>query len=159
MAVQNSPIQAKGIGKTAKRHDLRGTPGLSNSDLQYGDIQKLEQGQRSVSNTQGQPPPQQSAVQPQNHLASGQMDVPNPVDFAVKKVGGGPPAVPTQPLEQIDMQPWLPLLRQMATSGSSSLLMSAYVNSLQRAQKQPYQTGGVALMHMSEFDDAIDKAF
>lgn len=158
MAVQNSPIQAKGVGKTAKRHDLSGTPGLSGSDLQYGDVQRLEKAQRSVQNTQARPV-QQGGAQPQGHLSKPSMEVPNPVDFAIKKVGGGPPAVPTQPLEQIDMQPWLPLMRQLATAGGSSLLMSAYVNSLQKAQKQPYQSGGVALMHMSEFDNAADKAF
>jgi hypothetical protein len=158
VAVQNSPIQAKGIGKTAKRHDLSGTPGLSNSDLQYGDVQRLEQAQRSVQSTQGRPV-QQGGAQPQGHLQKPGMEVPDPVDFAIKKVGGGPPAVPTEPLEQIDMQPWLPLMRQIATAGSSSLLMSAYVNSLQKAQKQPYQSGGVALINMAEYDNAIDKAF
>src|SRR5690606_16933027 len=42
------PTQAPGVGKNSKRHDLerRNVPFLHGSDLQVGDVQAMEQGQR-----------------------------------------------------------------------------------------------------------------
>ncbi|WP_461522126.1 hypothetical protein [Porticoccus sp.] len=61
----NRPVQAKGVGKNSKRHDLErpSTPGLHGSDLQQGDVQALEQGQRIA------PVREQGAATPQPNRA------------------------------------------------------------------------------------------
>jgi hypothetical protein len=120
MATQNSPIEAKGIGKNSKRHDLSGTPGFTeNSDLQYGDVKKFEAGQRSVQNTQGQGPPPVAGGGPVPTQGGAPVQVPDPVSFATKKLGGARPALPTEQPTQIDTSQFLPLLRSMATSVAS----------------------------------------
>ena len=101
----NSPIQAKGVGKNSKRHDLDGTPGLD-SDLQQGEVQQMEAGQKAVQNTQGQPTQGQPLPQ---QAASPAVQAPDPIDFATGKVGGSL-TVPTRALSAINTAQWLPLV-------------------------------------------------
>ena len=151
---QNSPIQAKGVGKDSKRHDLDGTPGLD-SDLQQGEVSQLEQGQKVVENTQGQA----SAGQPlPQQAASGPVTAPDPVQFAESKIGGTLQA-PTQTLSRINTAQWLPMMEKLARSnGASPLLRRAYVNMLARLQNEPF-SGSTAVVDKRELDAQVNNAF
>jgi hypothetical protein len=98
----NRGPQAKGIGKNSKRHDLERpqTPGLHDSDLQQGDVQALEQGQR-IAPVQTQAP----AVAPrggatQRAVAAPQQSTVNPNDpmsIIEGRLGGTLPLEPQSP--------------------------------------------------------------
>ena len=151
----NSQIRAKGVGKNAVRHDLDGTPGLD-SDLQQGEVSQMEAGQQAVQNTQGQPAQDRGAlpVQP----AEQGIAPPNPVDFALQKIGGDL-QVPTQALNQINTAQWLPLLEKMAGSNEASpALRNQYVKMLSRLQQEPF-SGSTAVVDKNELDDAVNDAF
>jgi len=112
---ENSPIQAKGVGKNSKRHDLDGTPGLD-SDLQQGEVQQLEAGQQAVQDTQSQQTVQ-AAPTPRAALPAQGMNVPDAVTFAGQKVGGNLDGAGAGPLQQQESRAnWLPLLRRLAVS-------------------------------------------
>ena len=93
--------QAPGVGKNAKRHDLErpATPGLSNSDLQQGDVQRLEQAQRTAPRAGGkkvQAPAQGGKPAKRRQGAqrgSGEfsMATPDPIQMAGSRIGGQVP--------------------------------------------------------------------
>ena len=153
----NSPIQAKGIGKNSKRHDLDGTPGLSaGSSLQQGDVQAMEAGQSAVDNTQGvqggggAPLPAQAAEQ--------SVRAPDPIDFATGKIGGNL-QVPTQELTRINTAQWLPMVEKLAASNSASpLLRRAYVQMMARLQHEPF-SGSTAVVDKRALDAAVNDDF
>ena len=150
----NSRIQAPGVGKDSKRHDLDGTPGLD-SDLQQGEVSQLEAGQKAVQNTQGQAPAGQPLPQ---QAADAPVAAPDPIDFAAGKVGGGL-TVPDQELSRLNTAQWLPMLEQMARSNeASSALRMAYVNMLSRLQNEPF-SGSTALVDKRELDRQVNDAF
>lgn len=158
MAVQNSPTQAPGIGKNSKRHDLQGTPGLSQgSDLQYGDVKRLEAGQKTVA-AMNRPAPVAGAS-PVPTQGGAPMQVPDPVSFATQKLGSARPALPTESTEVLDLTGYLPLVRQLATSDASPLLKKAYINMLRNARQAPINGGGTVLIDRQEFDDTANRAF
>ena len=153
---ENSPIQAKGVGKDSKRHDLDGTPGLSaGSSLNQGDVQQLEQGQQAIENTQGQqvagtPLPAQAQPAP--------VAAPDPMQFAAGKIGGNL-TVPERDLSSINTAQWLPLIEKLAQSGSASpLLRRAYVDMLARLQQEPF-SGSTAVVNKDALDGAVNNAF
>ena len=129
------PPQAKGVGKTARRHDLERpkTPGYHGSDLQKGDVQALEQGQRIAPATVQQPgSPQVLNSTNRNRISSSQgvQAPPDPIDFLAQRNGAdfGLP----QRGRQIDNHRalnWLPIVKDLVLSpGSSGLLASAFIN-------------------------------
>ena len=152
---ENSPIQAKGVGKDSKRHDLDGTPGLD-SDLQQGEVQQMEAGQRAVQNTQGQAVTQ--AEQPRAALPAEPMQAPGAVEFAGQKVGGSLEGAGTAPLEEkISFTNWLPLLRRLATSPTSSgLLQRAFIERLQMEMNRPTGTKAT-LVRQRDFDNRLEQ--
>ena len=156
MAVENSPIRPKGVGKDAKRHDLDGTPGLHGSDLQYGDVSKLQAGQRAVQNTVNRAPQANPAPAAPS---GGGMAVPDPLTLAAQKAGGGTSVPPTERIQPINTSQWLPLIEQLATSNSSSLLKKQYIKMLSDMQKNPYASSGTALIDVQDYDDAVERAF
>ena len=159
---ENSPIQAKGVGKTAKRHDLDGTPGLSaGSSLQSGDVQKLEAGQAAVQDTQvGQTISQAPApVAAQQNPANAAMIAPDPVDFAMQKIGGADLAGAGEgPLEEkLSFTNWLPLLRRLSVSPTSSgLLQRAFVQRMTQEMNRPTGTK-TALIRQRDFDNRLEQ--
>jgi len=155
---ENSQIRAKGVGKNAVRHDLDGTPGL-NSDLQQGEVQQLERGQKTVQNTQ-QAQQVQAAGAPQAPPApgAGAMQVPDPVQFAGKKLGGGDlSGAGQQVLKQQDFSRWLPLLRRLSTSPTSSgILQRAYVKRLSMEDNRPLG-GSATVIRQRDFDKRLEQ--
>ncbi len=155
----NSPIQAKGVGKNSKRHDLDGTPGLSDgSSLNQGEVGQFEAGQKAVENTQRQqqvtqaPPP--AAGTPTNP----DLIAPDPIAMAGQKVGGNLAGAGTGPLEEkISFANWLPLLRRLSVSPTSSgLLQKAFLNRI--TQEMNRSTGTkAALIRQRDFDQRIEQ--
>lgn len=160
MAVQNSPIRNKGVGKDSKRHDLDGTPGLSGSDLQYGDIQKMEAGQRAVQNTRQMASGGGSAAPQPPQGGSAPLSAPDPLSFAKQKLGRGQAAVPTQQFNNIDLGPWMPLAEKIATSkGASPMLKMAYLRMLDELNRQPIQPVAPQIVDVQALDRAVEEAF
>ena len=156
--LKNSPIQAKGVGKDAKRHDLDGTPGLSDgSSLEQGEVSQLEQGQQAVENTQGQPSVA-AAPAPRAALPAEGMAVPDAVAFAGQKVGGNLAGAGAGPLEEkISFTNWLPLLRRLSVSPTSSgLLQRAFVKRMTQEMQRPTGTKA-ALIRQRDFDDRLEQ--
>ena len=159
MPRKNSPIQAKGVGKNSKRHDLDGTPGLSaGSSLNQGEVSQLEQGQKRVQNTQRaqqvtqQAPPR--APQPNNQ----ELIAPDPVSMAAGKIGGSLAGAGAGPLEEkISFTNWLPLLRRMSVSPTSSgLLQKAFLKRISTEMKRPTGTKA-ALIRQRDFDNRLEQ--
>lgn len=116
-----------GVGTNARRHDLERpkTPGLHNSDLQYGDVSRLEQAQRTAPLGKRQNPVARPATgastTPQGGAPGGQggLSIPNPIDFAKRRLGGSLQGKPAD-LTQRDTRGWIPLFRRIANQPRSS---------------------------------------
>lgn len=158
---ENSPIRSKGVGKNSKRHDLDGTPGLHGSDLQQGDVSQFEQGQKTVAATRGsQVLPTQDQQQPQRtpvQRPDAQMPIPDPVSFAASKFGGNLQGAGTQALTPKQFDRWLPLLRRLSQSPTSSgILQRAYLARITAEMARP--TGGKAtVLRQRDFDKRLEE--
>ena len=133
--------------------------GLNTTDLQYGEVEAMEQG-RSRLNQPRQVP---SAVPPMPQAPQAapaqRMDVPDPVQFAIQRTGGNL-TVPTQPTTKVDLGPWLPLVRKVATAkGASPLLKSAYLRMMDQANRQPYDAVAPQVVDVQRLDRAALEAF
>ncbi len=130
--------QAPGVGKTAKRHDLETpkTPGLTDSDLQQGDVQRLEAAQQAVPARRPATPTTSS--KPRRNTSS-EMESPDPIGFIGGRDGGKPfvgPGGATVPM--VDIQPWLPLIQRVATNpGAGGAVGAALVRLLTTKRRQP----------------------
>ena len=156
---KNSQIQAKGVGKDSKRHDLDGTPGLSpGSSLISGQVQEFEAGQKAVQNTQRAQSPRAAQVTPPSPPAGDQFSAPDPVTFAAQKVGGNLAGAGTAKLEEkLDWSNWLPILRRLATSPTSSgLLQRAFVERMTHEMNKATGTR-VALIRQRDFDARLEQ--
>ncbi len=154
VAPDGRPAQAKGIGKTAKRHDLEQpkTPGLAGSDLQQGDVQKLEQGQK-VAPIPNQKP-QAKAAPGSNAQGQSGVEVPDAIDFLGKRFGGGN-AGNNPGTESIDLTAWMPLLRRIARNpGKSGPLATALVQALSNFSQTP-AAGRVRVMDENAITQSI----
>jgi len=143
----NRPASAPGVGKNSKRHDLerRAVPYLQGSDLQQGDVQALEQGQRVQPLKRTQPPARSQRRQAQNEASMrGGIDeqgIPtDPISFMAQRIGGTyQPKAGVVGRSRHDYRAWLPLLEQLATSpGASGLLVSTYITRLHNMLSGPY---------------------
>ena len=155
----NSRIQAAGIGKTSKRHDLDGTPGLSaGSSLNQGEVSQLEQGQQVVSNTQRSQQVTQAAPPSTPQPSSPELIAPDPVQMAAGKIGGSLDGAGAGPLEErISFTNWLPLLRRLAVSPTSSgLLQKAFLKRITTEMNRPTGTKA-ALIRQRDFDNRLEQ--
>lgn len=154
---KNSQIRAKGVGKDAVRHDLDGTPGLTKgSSLQQGDVQKLERGQKVVQNTQATQTVQRAGT-PQAPEPQEGMEIPDAVRFAGQKIGGSLEGAGEGIIEQkIDFSNWLPLLRRLAVSPTSSgILQRAFLKRMTIEMQRPLGTTA-ALIRQRDFDERLE---
>lgn len=155
----NSPIQAKGVGKDSKRHDLDGTPGLSaGSSVQYGEGQELEQGQQAVQNTQGAQQVSQQAPPSTPSPSDPNLIAPDPVSMAAGKIGGSLDGAGQGPLEErVSFTNWLPLLRRLSVSPTSSgLLQRAFQERINKEMARPTGTKA-ALIRQRDFDKRLEQ--
>jgi hypothetical protein len=139
---QGNQPQAPGIGRDAKRHDLEAgaTPGLGGpdrgpTDLQFGDVQELEQGQQIVNQATGGP---QKSSKPRRRTSS-QMDAPDPISFIAGRSGGQPIGDPSASNRTaVDVRPWMPLIEQVAARPNvGGAVGAAYVRLLMKASRTP----------------------
>lgn len=157
----NRALSAPGIGENADRHDLerRNVPFLAGSDLQQGDIQALEQGQR-IAPVQTQQPaiparPTDGQVA-QAPVTEEDIEVPDPIEFLAGENGQGF----TLPQEQREIDnaramTWLPLLRRLAAGpGASGLLVATLIEQGRRMQQLGNQAATV--IDLQAVDDGIE---
>ena len=155
----NRGPQAKGVGKNSKRHDMerQATPGLHGSDLQQGDIQKLEQGQRvaPIRTQPGAAPQRQAGGQ-----ARGQPRAPMQTPDAIEFLGGkqGPEFNMPQtgrPVLNEKALSWLPLVRSLVVGpGSSGLLASAFINQTRELRKS--NSSPTTIIDLDATDDGLE---
>jgi hypothetical protein len=154
--------QAKGIGKTAKRHDLeepRTVPRLSGSDLQSGDVQRLEAAQQVAPIPQRAPSQTSTGttgpVQQQNRA---ELEVPDAIDFAGERAGENIGAL-GQGSEPLDMSQWLPFLRALASNPKrSGPLATALLQQLSNANNTP-GAGRVRVVDENAIQAAIERSY
>ena len=148
IAPDGRPAQAPGVGAQSKRHDLEmpGTPGLHNSDLQQGDVQMLEQGQRVAP----RPKRTQPAAQGSSSRSAGQRKtvnkpqagVPDPLEFAGARIGGKSVLSGGYESEtQLDKAKWRPLLLSIAgdptASGPLTAMITNYIAGMRSEPSNP----------------------
>ena len=137
MATVKQP-QAPGEGAQSKRHDLETpkTPGLTDSDLQHGDVQRLEAAQQAVPATRG--PRTQQSSKPRR-TTTGEGESPDPIEFIGGRSGGQAFATAqgaTVPL--VDATPWLPLITKVAANpGAGGAVGNALVRLLTKKRRMP----------------------
>lgn len=162
------PAQAKGVGKNAKRHDLErpATPGLHDSDLQQGDVQAMEQGQRiAPASTQqrGLTPPQSSTSPRTQQMGidsnnpGGNLEIPDPIDFLAEQNGNDfTMPKPQRKIDESRALTWLPILRQLANGpGASPALVNAFINQARRMQQHGGQPA--TIVDMNAADEGIEE--
>jgi len=144
VAPDGRPPVAPGVGKTARRHDLEApaTPGLSDSDLQQGDVQMLEQSQkvaprpkRTQPAATGQAPTRrrQGAQRGSDQFA---LAAPDPVEMAAERIGGDTPVAGGE--RTVDPSAWLPLSERLAMSpNSGGAIVAQLANQLAQYRRRP----------------------
>lgn len=165
IAPDGRPAQSPGVGRNAKRHDLERpkTPGLHDSDLQQGDVQALEQGQRIAPLKTQRParPQKRSGPARSRNAPQRGVEAPDPMEFMGSRLGGTLTRPPTAPAHrtQVDVQAFLPLLQRLATAqGASGVLAQAYITQFRNASMMPF-TYETPLIDMQEADDAASMAY
>lgn len=159
--------QAPGVGKSAKRHDLErpATPGLSNSDLQQGDVQRLEQAQRTAPRAGGgktvQAPAQGGKPAKRRQGAqrgSGQfsMATPDPIEMAAGRIGGQSPSEGGDTRGVVgDSRMWMPLMQFMAAAPNSSGPIAQGLIEMYSEYRRNPVVSKVNVIDMNELDRAL----
>ena len=148
--------QAKGIGKNAKRHDLeqpRSVPPLQGSDLQSGDVQRLEAAQKTAPIAKPQTSAGATGSSPSQ--GSGDIEVPDAIDFAGSRTGqdfGG------QANALLDGTQWMPLLQEIARNPNrSGPLATALLTQLANITNTP-SAGRVQVVDENAIQEAISRS-
>jgi hypothetical protein len=152
------PPQAKGVGQTARRHDLEAQPGVGNTDLQHGDRQRLEAAQRVAPRAKQQNGSGRAAApQPKRRRkAAGTAQVPDPIEFASSRPGKPFDSTATGvPGPPVDPEPWMPMIREMAINpGSSGAISNAYIKLLSARRQRPVAPN-VSVVDLQQLDDIL----
>jgi len=158
IAPDGRPAQVPGVGKTARRHDLEApaTPGLHDSDLQQGDVSKLENAQRvapTPKRTQPSAGPSQGARRQGVKRGSGDfaMEVPDPIQMAA----GRPDAGTGGAVRMADPTAWVPLLRMIArVPNAGGGITAGLLDMLSQYHRRPIVSQG-NLIDLNELDRQI----
>ena len=154
------PAQAPGVGKSAKRHDLekpRSVPTLSGSDLQSGDVQRLQQAQK-IAPISGPTQTSSGTTGPDQQANREGLEVPDAIDFAGERTGQNIGAQ-GQGSEPVDMEQWLPLLRSLAANPKrSGPLATALLQQLSNAANTP-GAGRVRVVDENAIQAAVERSF
>jgi len=132
-----------GVGKYAKRHDLERpkTPGLADPSIQYGDVQRLEAGQRIIPIPDKGGLPAGGGGRPGPVLrGGGGLTPPDPLEFATRRLGGTLDTTTprTFGVQRFDTAPWVNIIRRIANApGASGLLRNAFVAKLGELARAP----------------------
>jgi hypothetical protein len=162
IAPDNRPAQAAGVGKNSKRHDMerRTTPYLHDSDLQQGDVQALENGQRVAPKQTQQPAaPQRSGGGSPAPTATGPAEIPDAIDFIGGLTAGGgvnPPPAGATPSANLDM--WVRFAQHLANGpGASGNLKGAYINQMRQMRRTP-PTASSVVINLNDIDAGLEVA-
>lgn len=161
VAPDNRGPSVSGVGKNSKRTDMerRSVPFLHDSDLQQGDVQAMEQGQRiAPKQTQrpAAPAPAGGSGTQTEQTGTGAVDIPDPIEF-LGGLSDGPLTEPVRnnPQAASKAATWLPILTQLASGpGSSGLLASAIINQARALRRIPRSDAMVLDLH--DVDRAIE---
>jgi len=157
------PPVAPGVGKTARRHDLEApaTPGLTDTDLQQGDVQALEQAQKIAPRAKRTQPPAKGRVTPRGNQpgrrsqAAQAGDIPDPIEMAGRKVGGSAVPEDSAVAEPFDLEAWRPLLQEIARNPNlSGPLTTTLMRQLQNISQIP-DTASVHVVDQNAMDVAL----
>ena len=159
MAPDGRPAVAPGVGKTARRHDLEKpkTPGLGGpdtgpTDLQQGDVQRLEEAQQAVPASAPNTP--RTASKPRRRSTS-ELESPDPIEFIGGRDGGQAVGEADASVPLIDPTPWIPFIRTVATApGSGGAVANALVKILTTKRDMP-QNPQISVLDRQELDDII----
>jgi len=161
----NRGPQAKGVGQNSKRHDMerRDTPYLHDSDLQQGDVQAMENGQRiTPKQTQGPAAPStggQGGGATSVPTDNGATSIPDAIDFISGMAKGGgvtPPPAGVAPSANLDM--WVRFAQHLVNGpGSSGLMAGAYINQIRQMRRTP-QVAESVFINLADIDDALEAA-
>ncbi len=150
------PAQAPGVGKTAKRHDLekpRTVPPLSGSDLQSGDVQRLQQAQKVAPIKKGNRASKGGGATTEQRQQS-DVEIPDAIDFAGERSGQGIGSTNQAP-EPLDRTQWLPLLQALARNPKrSGPLATALLAQLSNITNTP-SAGRVRVVDENAIQEAI----
>ncbi len=157
-APDGRPPKVSGIGKTARRHDLEQpkTPGISGTDLQVGDVQRFEQGQRIQPISGGGPSrPQAASSSRPRRSTSSSLDAPDPIEFIGGRQGGKPFRQPGSSQPLVDPTPWLPLIEAVAKApGAGGAVGAALVRTLAMKGRQAMNPQ-TTVIDRQELDSAL----
>ena len=153
---------APGVGKNARRHDLEqpATPGLAGSDLQQGDVQRLEQAQQIAPRPKRNQPPAKggSTAQKRQPTSTEPSPIPDPIEMAGSKIGGSAPVAESSQEEPLDIEKWKPLLMEIArnpnVSGPLTTTLLAYLSNTLRIPN----ASGVRVIDQNAADVALREA-
>ena len=157
--------QVPGVGKQAKRHDLEtpSTPPQSGSDLQQGDTQLFQEGQR-VQPIKPQPQrgaPQQGTPAPQNAPRGQDQQVPDVMQFAGERLGGSASQsanTGSQRIVDVDPRRFFPIVKQIANSpGGGGTIAAAYIEQLSRIANSPTAGANGRVIDRSLVDEALER--
>lgn len=154
--------QAPGVGKDSKRHDLEEpkTPGLHDSDLQQGDVQALEAGQRiAPAQHQGpaMPPGRPGRPERKRRVKPSADGTPDPIEFLGDRLGGTLSEVNQHKTRRtVDYRPFLPLLERLASAtGASGIVAHAYITQFGNAVRGP-MVHSTPMIDMQDADDDLE---
>jgi hypothetical protein len=160
----NRPVQAAGVGKNSKRHDLerRTTPYLHDSDLQQGDVQALENGQRVAPKQTQQPAgpaPATGSGNTRSATSTSPTDIPDAIDFIGGLTAGSgvnPPPAGAAPSANLDM--WVRFAQHLVNGpGASGNLKAAYVNQMRQMRRTP-ATASSVVINLNDIDAGLEVA-
>lgn len=154
-----------GVGASARRHDLERpkTPGLSGSDLQYGDVSKLRNAQRVAPTGSTTKQVQQPAAPTGSPAGSasagptGAMEIPDPIDFISERAKGTLQDPASRMAERpVDMSAWTPIVNAVANAPQASgLLRHAFLNQFAALANRPY-VPDVLAVSMQALDAGVE---
>ena len=133
------------------------TPGLANSDLQHGDVQRLEAAQRAAprqkqQNASGQAAPAQGG---QARRSKPPMEIPDAIDFISGRGGGTLDPANIGAGGGESAAAWQPFMRELArdatTSGALTTQIFAQLGNLSRAPNESF----VEIVDQNAAEDAI----
>ena len=157
--------RAKGVGKNAKRHDLErpATPGITGTDLQYGEAKMLENGQkvapRAGAKRQVNASGQKAAPKQRRSAApAGMAAAPDPLEMLAARKGGRRIGddVPGGP--RLDVEKWSPLLREIARNPQvSGPLTTTIMQQLSNIARQP-NSSSVTILDQNAAEVALEES-
>ncbi len=151
---------APGVGKNARRHDLEqpATPGLAGSDLQQGDVQRLEQAQKIAPRPKRNQTAAKASGTPRSRTTLNgppQDGVPDPIDFAAQKSAGGGSILPDGAETALDTERWRPLLMSIASDPTASGPLTTMIVNYISGMKDQAQNPSVEIFPQHDIEEQL----